>query len=191
MLDAIHQFGYVGIFLTIFSEVGLMLFPLPGDSLLFTVGILSNEEVFSFYNLLLVTFLASAIGGHLGYFVGTKIDRDTLLNNKYYKVKDIHLSKTEKFFEKYGVWAIFFSRFVPIVRSFISQLSGMLKYSKTKFFFANLGASIIWPATLMLFGKTLGQTFPKLISYAELLVVAALVFFFIPIINELYRSRKS
>jgi membrane-associated protein len=117
MLETIQHFGYLGIFLTIFLEIGLMIFPLPGDTLLFTTGIISMSGALDYKTLILVSVFASFLSGHLGYFIGTKINRNNLLNNRIYKVKEHQLSKTEKFFEKYGVFAILFSRFVPIVRN--------------------------------------------------------------------------
>jgi membrane-associated protein len=190
MLETIQHFGYLGIFLTIFLEIGLMIFPLPGDTLLFTTGIISMSGALDYKTLILVSVFASFLSGHLGYFIGTKINRNNLLNNRIYKVKEHQLSKTEKFFEKYGVFAILFSRFVPIVRNFISQLMGIIKYEKKHFFWANLGASILWPTTIITLGYLLGKMFPNLVVYAEYSMAVVLVILALPVIYEFWKTRK-
>lgn len=191
MLEIIHDFGYLGVFLTIFLEVGLMIFPLPGDTLLFTTGILSDSGRLDYFTLLLVCTTASIISGHVGYFIGSKLDKETLLNNKIYKIKDSHLHKTEKFFEDYGIYAIIFSRFVPIVRNFLSQILGIINYDKRKFFIANIIASIIWPLVIVTAGKVFGRMFPNLVTYAEILMVIILVVLVLPFIVEFWKNKKA
>ncbi len=190
MLDLIQQFGYMGVFVTIFLEIAFMIFPLPGDTLLFAMGIISESGMLDYKYLLLTTISASVISGHIGYFIGTKINREILLDNRIYKIKDHHLHKTEAFFEKYGFYAILFSRFVPIVRSFISQLMGIIRYDKKHFFWANLGASIIWPVIIISLGHLLGKMFPKLIVYAEYGMVAVLIILGFPVIHELWKNKS-
>lgn len=185
MFELITSFGYTGIFLTIIGEVGFMIFPLPGDTLLFSTGILTDSGQFNYFLLLFVCFFASLIAGHIGYFIGTKIDREILINNKYYKIKDEHLHKTEKFFEKYGVWAIVFSRYVPVVRSFISQLMGLLKYDKKKFLIYNAIASFIWPFVVITAGMLLGKMFPNAIIYAEYIILFLFVLVSLPLVKEI------
>lgn len=195
MIHAIHHLGYIGIFITIFLEIGLMIFPLPGDTLLFTTGIMSNlkngVEIFNYPLLILTSFFASVVGGHFGYFIGTKINREQLVNNKYFKINDAHLLRTEKFFETYGAVAIIFSRFVPIVRNFISQILGILNYDKKKFAIYNTIASIIWPFMIITIGKVFGAMFPNLINYAEYAIAIVLVVLCYPVIKEVVKQRKS
>ena len=188
MFHLINNFGYTGIFLTIFGEVALMLFPLPGDTLLFSSGILSDTGSFNYFYLLFGSIITSAIAGHVGYYIGSKISREKLTNNKYYRVKVSQIEKTEKFFEKYGVWAIVFSRYVPGVRSFISQILGVINYSQKKFFIYNLIASVIWPLVIITAGKIFGKFFPNLVSYAEYVIVFLLLLVFVPILRGLKKD---
>jgi membrane-associated protein len=168
-----------------------MVFPLPGDSLLFTTGIYSQIGLLNYTYVLFFSIISSTLGGHVGYFIGTKIDKETLINNRIYKIKDTHLARTEKFFEKYGFYAILFSRFVPIVRSFISQLMGIIKYDRHKFFWANLGASILWPGIITTAGYFFGKMFPNLITYSEYFMLAVIVALFYPIIHEFIKFRRN
>jgi membrane-associated protein len=185
MFELISSFGYTGIFLTILGEIGFMLFPLPGDTLLFSAGILVDSGHFSYLPLLLGCFLMSLVGGHVGYYIGTLVDEDILLNNRYYKIKDSHLHKTKEFFTKYGAWAIIFSRYVPVVRSFISQLLGIIHYDKRKFFLYNLIASFIWPFVIITAGLLLGKIFPNVIYYAEYVIAFLFILVSLPLIKEI------
>lgn len=190
MIEIIQQFGYIGIALTIFLEIAFMIFPLPGDTLLFATGILTDSGILNYWILIFTAFFASVISGHTGYFLGTKFSRETLMHNKIYKVKESHIVKTEKFFQDYGFYAIVLSRFVPIVRNFISQIMGIINYDKRKFFWANLVASIIWPMTIVTLGNLLGKMFPNLIVYAEYGMVAVLVILGYPILHEFYKTKR-
>lgn len=190
MFDLIHTFGYTGIFATVFSEVGLMIFPLPGDTLLFSSGIITNTGGFNYMELIIGCFLVSTIAGHVGYYIGTFVNEDVLLNNKYYKVKDEHFRKTEKFFEQYGVYAIIFSRFIPVVRSFISQLMGIIHYDKKKFLVYNAIASFIWPFGIITAGKVFGEMFPNMIVYSEYAIAFLLLLVSIPLFKEIFSQIK-
>lgn len=185
MLQIIHNFGYLGIIFTIFGEVGAMMFFLPGDTLIFGSGILSSNGLINFYICILVIFLTSAVAGEFGYYVGTKLTKHTLQHNKYYKVEPKYLEKTEKFFEKYGALAIIFSRFVPIVRNFISQICGTLKYDRKKFFIYNLLASFLWPTVTVSLGYYFGQTFPNLIRYMEMFMIVMVIIVALPFIFQI------
>jgi membrane-associated protein len=191
MIELIQEFGYVGVFTTIFLEIALMIFPLPGDTLLFATGILTDSGTLDYKTLIVISSLASILSGHAGYFIGSKIGKERLLDNNFYRVKKEHLEKTEKFFDKYGFYAILFSRFIPVIRNFISQLMGIIAYDQKKFFIANLGASIIWPVIIITMGNMLGKVFPNLIVYAEYGMVAVLVVLGLPVLRELWSVQRS
>jgi membrane-associated protein len=190
MLELIHHFGYIGIFINLFVETAFMAFFLPGDSLLFAAGILANDGVFDLTKLFFVVLLASTLAGHAGYFIGTKIDKEILINNKYFRIKDAHLHKTEKAFEKYGFWAIVFSRFIPFLRNFLSQFLGMINYDKKKFAIANFLSSVLWPAAVIPFGFYFGKMFPNLVIVVEKIIVIILFAFFIPLFHELWKQNR-
>ncbi len=188
MLHLLHDFGYIGIILTIFGDIGLMLFFLPGDTLLFGSGLLIHRGVFPFWPIILIVFLTSTIAGEFGYWLGTKMDRDTLTNNRFYKIKEKDLKYTEEFFQKYGVWAIIFSRFVPVVRNFISPICGILKYDRKKYFLYNIVASAIWPISVVTFGFYFGRFFPNLIRYVEVIMVIGILAVALPFILEVVKN---
>jgi membrane-associated protein len=177
----IHTFGPIGILLNMIGEIGLFLFPLPGDSLLFTLGILVESGKFTLSTVLSVSIVGSILGGHVGYFLGKKLGKEKIKHNKFLTIDELHFQKTVKFFEKYGAFAIIFSRFVPVVRTFISPTLGIINYNKYKFITYNAIASVIWPCTLIWLGIVIGRTFPDFIKYTEFIVLSAVLLFIIPI----------
>lgn len=188
MLDLLHQFGYLGIFLIVLGEIGGMLFFLPGDTLLFASGILIYKGFFSYWVIIFLVFVSSVIAGEVGYYIGTKISREILLKNKYYKIKPEYLEKTERFFEKYGAWAIIFSRFVPIVRNFINQIAGIVSYDKKKFFIYNIIASILWPLITVSAGFYFGRFFPNLVKQIQFVMAIIVILIALPFIFEVTKG---
>jgi membrane-associated protein len=177
----IHTFGAIGIFLTLIAEIGLFLFPLPGDTLLFTIGILVQSDKLDLRIILPISILGSMIGGHVGYFLGKKLGKEKIKHNKFLTIDEAHFEKTIKFFNKYGAFAIIISRFVPVVRTFISPTLGMIHYNKYKFITYNTIASILWVAAMIWLGVVIGKIFPNVIKYTEMIVLSAMLIFIIPI----------
>jgi membrane-associated protein len=195
----VHNFGPIGILLTLIGEIGLFLFPLPGDTMLFTLGILVQSSKVTLSTVLSVSIVGSIVGGHVGYFLGKKLGKEKIKNNKFLTIDELHFQKTVKFFEKYGAFAIIFSRFVPVVRTFISPTLGIINYNKYKFITYNAIASVIWPATMIWLGIVIGKAFPDVIKYTEMIVLSAILVFIIPIsykviykeIHKRKRNRES
>src|SRR5947208_1596921 len=122
----IIAFGYVGIFITLFAESGFLLgFFLPGDSLLFTVGILASQGYFSIGILIILGILAAILGDSFGYWMGSYFGPKLFNRKDSMFFKQEYVDRTEEFFKKYGVKTIILCRFVPIVRTFAPILAGM------------------------------------------------------------------
>lgn len=175
MTELLFNFNYLAIILVIFGEVGLMLFFLPGDTLLFVSGILASEGKLSYPLLVATIFISSSISGHIGYYLGSKVDKNLLTNNKFYKINTTRLEKTERLFHRYGSLLVVFSRFIPVARNLISQVCGMVSYSKKKFFIYNLIASLLWPTVIVTLGFKFGKTFPEIITQLKVFIGFVLV----------------
>jgi membrane protein DedA with SNARE-associated domain len=125
----INQYGLVGIAMIVFAETGLLVgFFLPGDSLLFTGGLLCATEVFDQPILLivLVTMAAAVIGDQVGYRIGTKAGPALFDKPKSRLFNPEHVVKAQAFFDRHGPKAIVLARFVPIVRTFTPVIAGGL-----------------------------------------------------------------
>ena len=118
---------YLILFAIVFAETGLVLFPfLPGDSLLFGAGVLSQQDVGLNVGWLFLTFTSAAIiGDSTNYFIGKFFGRRLFKNPKSKIFKHENLDKTHAFFEKYGANTVIFARFVPIIRTFAPFVAGL------------------------------------------------------------------
>jgi membrane-associated protein len=187
MIETIHSFGYLGIFVTIILEVGLMCFPLPADSLLFASGILVEAGKLDLTILFTVVVIASITGGHLGYFIGQKFGKERLKNNPIFTIDEAHFQKAHDFFDRYGAIAILVSRFIPIVRTFLSPTLGIVKYNKYDFALYNALGSLLWASIVILAGYFIGRIFPRLIDYVEIILILAIVVVAVPFVVEAIR----
>lgn len=182
MIETIHSFGYLGIFITIIIETGFFGFFLPADSLLFASGILVTTGRMNLIVLFSVVVVASVLGGHLGYYIGKTFGKDRIRHNNFFSIDEEHFHRAEVFFQKYGALAILVSRFTPIVRTFISPTLGIVRYDKYKFAMYNLIASLLWASSVILSGIVLGNMFPNLVHYLELIVIVGVVVACLPVV---------
>lgn len=181
--------------LVVFAECGLFIFFMPGDSLLFTIGMLVGTGVIG-YPLWLVcvllglaAFLGNAVGYEIGRAIGPKLfDRP---DSKIFKRE--YVEKTEAFFEKYGNRAIVLARFVPIVRTFITVTAGVGRMDRRRFLtYTGIGA-LLWAVGVTLLGHWLGAI-PLVRDNIEIMLVLIVFVSLIPMIFEWWgavRARKA
>ncbi|HEY4494233.1 MAG TPA: VTT domain-containing protein [Candidatus Paceibacterota bacterium] len=186
--EYIVTFGYVGIFVVIFLESGIFP-PLPGDSLLFVIGLMAAGGVFNLYVLIALVFLGSFLGIASGYYVGSHLYRlrkftffDKILKPEYFERASI-------FFAKHGNFAIILSRFVPIVRTFVPITAGAARMNYFSFIWSSIIGSIIWALVFILGGFFLGKTFPEIIDYLMWIIIGVVFVSILPGIYELFRKR--
>ncbi len=163
----------IGIYMVlfiVFAETGLFAgFFLPGDSLLFLAGIYSRELVSTFfiipsdlYNvsiLALLIALAATIGNIFGYWFGYKSGSYLFTKEDSFFFKKKFLIQSQEFFVKHGGKAIIFARFLPIVRTFVPIIAGIVHMKKSKFMLYNVISSLIWSFTLVFAGHYLYSIF--------------------------------
>lgn len=187
LINNIINFGYVGIFATVLIESGLFIFFLPGDSLLFTAGLLASQQILNIYLLMPIIFVAAVIGDSAGYFVGRKIE--DIENHKYIKRK--HFEETHTFFEKYGDRAIIIARFVPIVRTFIPLLAGFAEMNYKKFLKYNIIGAFLWTIIICGGGYVIGNTIPNAKHYLEYIIIGIILVSFLPIVFEYIKNKNA
>jgi membrane-associated protein len=130
----IRTAGYAGLFGIVFAETGLLVgFFLPGDSLLFTAGILSGQGFLNIFWLCLVLFLATLLGDNVGYQIGKHAGPKLFSRPKSRLFNPEHLKRSHDFFEKHGGKAVVIARFVPVVRTFSPVVSGVARMPFAKF----------------------------------------------------------
>ena len=193
--QTIIQFGGLALLLTIiFMETGVFFgFFLPGDSLLFVAGLLCDTQYLQInVGLLICLVIIAAIAGTTtGYGFGYWAEQ-YLKNRKenfFYRRK--YIDMTKDFYQKYGMMAFIMGRFLPIVRTFVPILAGIARISFGKFFFYNFLGAVIWVTVMILSGYWLGNLFPSIIDYLEIIVVSMIVLTTIPVIISWMRQRKA
>lgn len=183
--------GYIGIFSIAFAESGLFFgFFLPGDSLLFTAGLLAVRHIINIEILLFLVPLAAILGDSVGYWFGTYIGPRlfTKQNSLFFDQK--HADRARLFYEKHGPMAIVLARFIPVVRTFVPIIAGVGHMRYRTFLIYNIIGGILWSTLLLLLGYFLGRTFPAAGKYLLPLVLVIVVFSFVPVLLEWLRSRK-
>ncbi len=159
-VSAYGTLTYIVLFLIIFCETGLIVFPfLPGDSLLFAAGSVAanSQDALSIQLLFLLLVLASIFGNKVNYLVGRFIgprifaaEKSWLLNKKY-------LLEAHHFYEKHGGKTIILARFIPIIRTFAPFVAGVGAMSVKQFSFYNILSAIIWIGSLLGAGYFFGM----------------------------------
>ena len=134
------RLSYVILFLIVFVETGLVIFPfLPGDSLLFASGALAAMGAFNIVLLLIVFFTAAVIGDTVNYQIGKKVGTAISPNSLIGKViNQEKMNKAENFFNKHGGKTIVIARFMPFIRTFIPFVAGASRMNYRYFFFYNV-----------------------------------------------------
>ena len=187
------QVGGLGLLLLIiFAETGVFFgFFLPGDSLLFVAGLLSESELEIHVALLIVLLIIAAVSGSMvGYLTGRwagvylKNRKDSFFFKKKY------LDVTQAFYQKHGMMAFILGRFLPIVRTFVTILAGMVRIDFTKFVIFNVLGATIWIVVMVLAGHFLGRAFPQVTTHLELIVVGMVLLSAVPVIITYFKNRK-
>ncbi|GAB2944215.1 hypothetical protein GCM10027280_36220 [Micromonospora polyrhachis] len=188
----ISTFGLLGILVIIFAESGLLIgFFLPGDSLLFTTGLLTADGQYITYPLWLVCLLitiAAIAGDQVGYLFGRRVGPALFRRPNSRLFKQENLLKAHEFFEKYGARSIVLARFVPIVRTFTPIVAGVSRMNYKTFVIYNVIGGVLWGTGVTVLGYFLGQI-PFVKANIEFILVAIVFISVVPIIIELLRAR--
>jgi membrane-associated protein len=183
------QFFYVSLVI-VFIECGLLFPILPGDTLLFAIGLfVAGDRIgVGLTTALLLLGAAAFLGNVCGYEIGRALgpavhDRDgRFLKRKY-------LVQTSDFFDKHGNKALVIGRFVPVVRTFITVVAGVTEMSRRRFWLWSFVGAVLWVASITLAGYFLGETFPGLGENIDYAIIVILVVSVLPIAYEWWKHR--
>ena len=187
----IQTVGIIGISVIIFAESGLFFgFFLPGDSLLFSAGLIASQGHLNLAYLLFLVFICAVIGDNVGYFTGHKLGGALFKKEDSWIFKKSHIEKTEAFFKKYGEKAVILARFMPIVRTFTPILAGAGKMEYRTFFLFNLIGGFVWTWGVILAGYFLGTLFPATEHYLTPIIILVIIISFLPAVFEIVKNKK-
>lgn len=198
----LNEFGGAFIWVSliiVFIECGLFFPFLPGDTLLFALGLFiagDDYQVLGIENnavglavAMSMLCVAAFLGNVVGYEIGRKIgpplyERDGRIMKRKY------LDQTSAFFDKHGNKALVIGRFVPFVRTYITVVAGVTLMERRRFFVWSAIGALAWVFSITLLGFFLGQTFPALGQNIDYAVVAILLFSVIPVAYEWLKHRR-
>lgn len=188
----IATLGLFGIFAIVFAESGLFFgFFFPGDSLLFTAGLLASQGHFDIFVLWVGTTLCAIAGDSVGYAFGKRVGLRLLTKKDSLIFRKEHIHRTEQFYEKYGKKTIVLARFVPIVRTFAPILAGIGHMPYRAFLAYNILGGILWTASLLSLGFILGAAVPSIDRYLLPIVIGIIVVSFLPVLFEHWKSQRT
>lgn len=184
----IQSGGLYMLLLVVFAETGLFVgFFLPGDSLLFVAGIYAEELAHEFFGVpyivvMILIALAGILGNFVGYWFGKKSGPMLYRKEDSLFFKKRHLESARRFYEKNGALTVIAARFIPIIRTFVPIVAGMVKMDYRKFTLYNVTGSFAWVFSMMFAGLILGRQFPWIKDRLEIIVIAIILVTTLPVI---------
>ena len=182
--------GYLLLFTVVFAESGLLVgFFLPGDSLLFTVGVVAGAGKLHIGAVIVMLALASMLGDGIGFLLGGTLGL-RLFQNPHSKIfRREYLDRTHEFYDRHGGKTIIYAKFVPIIRTFAAFIAGVAKMSYARFLAFNVFGAAGWVTLMVTLGYLLGnvqfirQNFEKVV----LLIIAVSL---IPAAVQVFRRKR-
>jgi membrane-associated protein len=182
----------------IFIECGLFFPFLPGDTLLFAMGLFIAAERIDVFPgpvgvelvaALLLFMAAGFLGNVAGYEIGRKIG-PPLYEREGRILKRKYFDQTTAFFDKHGNKALVIGRFVPFVRTYVTVVAGVTRMDRARFFLWSAVGAVLWVLSITLLGFFLGSAFPSLGENIDKAIIVILVFSLVPIVYEWRKHRR-
>ena len=182
---------YALLFLVIFAETGLVVFPfLPGDSLLFVAGtvVAGAGGALNIHVLALLLMAAAILGDSVNYGIGRYIGPKVFEHESRW-IRREHLERTQQFYDRYGAVTIIIGRFVPIVRTFAPFLAGVAGMHYRRFLAYNVVGGILWIGSLTYAGYLFGNI-PWVKDNLSLIVVLIVVVSVLPMVVTFVQEHR-
>jgi membrane-associated protein len=186
----INTFGLIGVMAILFAECGLLVgFFLPGDSLLFTAGLLVAGGLVAPLWVLLVLLPVAAVAGNLvGWWIGRTAGPAVFDRPDSRLFKAHHVARARSFFDRNGARTIFLARFVPVVRTFVTVMAGAARMDFRRFALYSAVGGLVWTVGVTVLGFWLGHV-AVVRDHVELFVLGVVVLSLVPVAVEALRSR--
>lgn len=183
--------GYLLLFVVVFAESGLLVgFFLPGDSLLFTVGIVAGAGKLQIGAIIAMLAAASILGDGIGFLLGGTLGYRLFRNSRSRIFRREYLDQTHAFYERHGGKTIIYAKFVPIIRTFAAFIAGVAKMNYARFLTFNICGAIGWVALMITLGYKLGGI-PFIRHNFEKVVLLIIALSLAPAAWHVLRARKA
>ena len=194
IIEKYNNWVYVFLFAIIFAETGLIvasfLMPfLPGDALIFTIGLLSQEESLNIWIVIPLLMFAAVLGDNVNYYVGKRFGDYIMNSEKDRFIKKNHIEKAKDFFDKNGKNSIIIARFVPVVRTIVPFLCGSTKVKYSTFLTFSIIGAFLWVGVIGLLGYNLGKI-EWVKENLDLMIWGIIILANIPLIKQIFFSKK-
>ena len=190
--DRIVQAGLLVVLVVVFVETGLLVgFFLPGDSLLFTAGVIAaTTDAVELWQLLLLVPLAAIAGDQCGYAIGRRAGPRVFQRPDSRFFQQEYVDKSYAYFERYGARTIVLARFVPVVRTFTPVVAGVSRMRYRTFVTYNVIGGVLWGAGLSALGYALGDV-QFVADNLEPIILGIVALSVLPIVVEVLRARRA
>lgn len=178
LIILIKSIGYIGVWSIIFAETGIIFgVLLPGDMLLFAVGVLAAQGTFHIVPLSIGCGIAAFVGNLMGYELGRWLGLPFIKKYASSFITDEHLNKTRLFFERYGRSGLVIARFVPVARTVAPFLAGITRMDYREFLVYSAVGAAVWGSGLPILGYMLAGLIPhEMIDYILMPVIVIIIF---------------
>ena len=182
-------YGYAALCGIVFSETGLLVgFFLPGDSLLFTAGVVAGAGQLNIFAINVLLMISAVAGNATGYSLGRRAGPRVFNRPDSLLFKQEHLRKTRIFYEKHGGKTIVYAQFVPIIRTFAPFVAGIARMKYLRFASFNVFGAIGWVFSMTMLGYSLGSV-PFVRRHFEKAIILVILLSLLPIVAEYAKSR--
>lgn len=182
----IEAFGTLGLFAIVFAESGLLVgFFLPGDSLLFTAGLLASKGSLNLPVIMVGCALAAIAGDQVGYVIGRRAGPALFKRPDSRLFQKKNVERAHAYFEKNGPKTIILARFIPVIRTFTPVVAGVGEMDYRRFVTFNVIGGTLWGAGVTVLGYTLGASVPSIDRYLLPVILVIVAISFVPVFLEL------
>ncbi|MGI8807085.1 MAG: DedA family protein [Acidimicrobiales bacterium] len=188
----IEAFGTLGLFAIVFAESGLLFgFFLPGDSLLFTAGLLASRGALNYPLIVVGCAVAAIAGDQVGYVIGRRAGPALFRRpeSRFFHKKNVDRAKA--YFDKNGPRTIILARFIPVIRTFAPVVAGVGQMDYRKFVTYNVVGGILWGSGVTTAGYLLGESIPDIDRWLLPIIGVIMAVSFIPVFLELLKMRRN
>ncbi len=182
--------GYALLAGVVFAETGLLIgLFLPGDSLLFTVGVVAGAGELNIVQICALLAAASILGDQCGYFLGRRTGPAIFSRPDSRWFKQEYVTRTQQFYERHGGKTLIYAKFVPVVRAFAPYMAGVGRMSYVRFLSFNVWGGLGWVLSMTLFGYFIGN-YPPVRHNFEKVVIAIVFLSVLPMLLQYLKARK-
>jgi membrane-associated protein len=183
--------GYAAMFAVVFSETGLLVgFFLPGDSFLFTIGVVAGFGALDIVQINILLMVAAMLGDSTGYWLGRQTGPRIFNRPDSRLFKQEYVTRTKAFYDRYGGKTIILARFVPIIRTFAAFIAGVGQMPYTRFVPYSVCGGIGWVFLMTMLGYELGNI-PVVKKNLEVTIMLVILVSLLPIFIEAYKARRA